>query len=471
MFAKRIGPDYNKFLKLKTKKKQFIDKNDGFNMSMIHIKNDEYLFAIRILGSQTAYKGYKIIPGNYSGKKKTELCKKLGDFICSRIDFGKNFFWGDWNANFNDNTILFIGKLNHDTLSVTPNTQIKPYVFSNVKLHGLPYKYSDVRLFTANGKLYCYNGYITSIYQINIDNASASTNTSINVQKVYDNVCKNIKTFDKNWSYITSIQRNKSSYFMFLNWFENNALTVSYINLQKPHMCIKENLITMKRDIISGIGSKMLPMFSFGTPTIEVKRTEPNTNSILWIGVGHTKIMTTMKYENKKLIDFKFAINKNLRENGNYIQHNSYIYLVYFYTLEKNITKTGQEQYKMMLSDSYLYYFPEQKYTFSINFPMGIDIKNDNVYVSLGVGDYYNFIIRESLAYIINACCHNLEEFDISKYDFKLRTPTPSTSNSKHTPAHKPDKTQVISHLNEDPIQTAKTSPIINKTKKLHIQP
>ena len=421
MFAKRSGPDYNKFLKQKTKKTQYIDKNDGFNMSMLHISNGDYLFSLRILGTQQAYKGYKIIPGNFSGKKEA-ICKKVGDFICSRIDFGKNFFWGDWNADFNDNTILFVGKLDHKSLSIIPNTQIKPHVFSNIKLDGIPYKYSDVRLFSANGKLYCYDGYITSIYQIDV------TGTGLNVQKVYDNVCKNIKTFDKNWSYVSVIQRDNQPYFMFLNWFERNALTVSYINLQKPAECIKENLIVMKRDIIPGLGNKTLPMFSFGTPTFELKKDK------LWLGVGHTKVMTTMKYENQKIIDFKFAINKTLRGTGNYVQHNSYFYLVYFYMLEKTV----QGQYKMMISDSYLYYFPDQKYTFSINFPMGIDIQNNNVYVSLGVGDYYNFIIKESLAYVTKACCHNLEEFDASKYDFKLRTPTSLLINkTKKTQLHK----------------------------------
>lgn len=411
MLSKRAGPDYNKFLKQKTKKNQYIDKNDGFNMSMVNISGTSYLFALRILGTQNAYKGYKIVPGNFSGKKEA-ICKKVGEFICSRIDFGNNFFWGDWNADFNDNTILFVGKLDHKTLTITPNTKIKPHIFSNIKLDGLPYKYSDVRLFNANGKLYCYDGYITSIYQIDV------MNTGIKVQKVYDNICKNIKTFDKNWSYVSVVKRDAQPYFMFLNWFEKDALTVSYINLQKPSDCIKENLITMKRDIISGLGSKALPMFSFGTPTIELKKGK------LWLGVGHTKVMTTMKYDNQKIIDFKFSINKVIRSVGNYIQHNSYYYLLYFYTLENIGTSNAEEQdkYKMMLSDSYLYYFPDQKYTFSINFPMGIDIQNNNAYVSLGVGDYYNFIIKESLAYVTKACCHNLEDFDISKYDFKLRT-------------------------------------------------
>jgi hypothetical protein len=93
------------------------------------------------------------------------------------------------------------------------------------------------------------------------------------------------------------------------------------------------------------------------------------------------------------------------------------------------LEKNDKGQYKMMLSDSYLYYFPDQKYTFSINFPMGIDIRNNNVYVSLGIGDYYNFIIKESLTYVMKACCHNLEEFDISKYYFKLRSPVSLLTN------------------------------------------
>lgn len=426
MLAKRSGPDYNEFLTKKTKKNHnpslysniYIPKNDGFNMSMLHLGKSNYLFALRVLGTTSAYKGKKVIPGNFSGKKEA-ICKKVGEFICSRIDFGQNFFWGDWNANFNDNTILFVGKLSgKDSLTIIPNTNITPYVFSNIILDGIPYKYSDVRLFSANGKLYCYDGYITTIYEINI------TTAKLNVKKAYNGLCKNIKTFDKNWAYVSVVKRNKQQYFMFLNWFENNTLTASYINLQTPGECIKEPLIIMKRDIISGLGNKVLPMFSFGTPAFELKKGK------LWFGVGHTKVMTTMKYQNQKIIDFKFAINNTLRSSGNYIQHNSYYYLVYFYMLELIDNTSIPGKYKMMFSDSYLYYFPDQEYTFSINFPMGIDIRGDSMYISLGVGDYYNFIIKESLSYIKGLCHHNLEDFDASTYDFKLRAPAHIHSNN-----------------------------------------
>jgi hypothetical protein len=424
MLSKRAGVDYNTFLSKKTKKNQYIRNYDGFNMSLIRLRDNTYLFCIRILGTDNAYRGAPIIPGNFSTTKKY-VCHKVGEFLCARIDFGTNFFWGDWNRDFNDNTILFVGTLDPKTLKIKPNQTIKPYVLSNIKLEGLPYKYSDVRLFKSKGVIYCYDGYITSIYQINI------FPTAISLKKMYTNLCKNIKTYDKNWAYLTSVKRDGTDYFMFLNWFEKDALTVSYINKNNPAECIKESLITMKGDIVTGLGNKSLPMFSFGSPAFELK------SGTQWVGVGHTKVISTMNYDNPKIKDFKFLINDEIRGTSKYIKHNSYLYLTYYYILEKR-----GNTYHMKFSDSYLYYFPEEEYTFSINFPMGIDIREGSVYVSMGVGDFYNFIVKESLDYVKKACVHDLEHFNQTSYSFILRSyPVLTKPNTTQTKKRKTKKT------------------------------
>jgi hypothetical protein len=211
-------------------------------------------------------------------------------------------------------------------------------------------KYNDVRLFRSNkGDIYCYDGLITSIYQIKVVNgkiiipAGNFDTPEFSGEKIYfknklcsmcnDNDNDNekgcfIKKFDKNWSMINIVKKNKIFYFEFINWFTNGIVIFSYLNMKNGH-CHNENKIVMKGDKIEGLGSRTLPMFSLGTNFIEIKRDKDNM-SYCGIGVGHIKIIKTTKYTSEKIIKFIENLKIMNKEEENFIGHNSYSYLCYF---------------------------------------------------------------------------------------------------------------------------------------------
>ena len=412
MIIKAFGEKYHKFLEENLKQYNYIKKHDGFNMSLLRLDENKYLFAIRVLGVIPAYFGEEIIPGNYSSSEKY-IREKIGKNVSNKINFGKNFFWGEWNKSLIDNTIFFIGYLDKNTLNFEIDTKIKPYVIFNYPIKDLKYYYSDVRLFKFKNKIFCYDGYISGIYQIVIEhskiNAAFPLNEGMTKLTFYTDICKNIKQYDKNWAYLTSNIYDGIPYFVFLNWFENGTVTMSYLPKKvKIKECIKKVAITMKGDKIDGLGNNIFPMFSFGTPMYELIKDK------LWIGSGHIKILNTLEYKNNNIINFRNKITE-LKKKYKYIQHLSYIYLTYHIVLIKK-----EDKWNMLISDGYLYIPTNKYYVFSINFPMGIDVNNNNVIISMGFGDYYNGIVSYDLSEFIKMCNHNVELFDYNKYNFHI---------------------------------------------------
>jgi len=97
-----------------------------------------------------------------------------------------------------------------------------------------------------------------------------------------------------------------------------------------------------------------------------------------------------------------------------------FIYLLYFYILYKD-ENTGE--YHMKLSDSYL---PvnlsdkeNNKYKFSLVFPMGIADCGEDILVSCGEGDFYSILLKFKIKNIIDACRHDLREINMDNYKFK----------------------------------------------------
>ena len=171
----------------------------------------------------------------------------------------------------------------------------------------------------------------------------------------------------------------------------------------------------MNKDIIDGNGSKLLPMFSFGTSFIKL---DNNNDNIIYDGIaaGHTKIILSKLYENENIKSFIKNKNEELSTLDNYIEHNSYIYMCYFIRLIKYKNNT----YKLYISDSYLFIDKEKKYIFSICFPMGLVSMDDNILVSYGYGDYYNCIIEFNKKNLIDNIKHDVQNFDYTKYHFKI---------------------------------------------------
>jgi hypothetical protein len=252
-------------------------------------------YIVRYLGPIEAYFGEPFIPGNYSKNKNY-----IKQNIKTNINYGINFIWNSWTDKLFDNSIFFVGNFNNNKINI--NTNIKPYVLSNEKaltnIKSSIFTYNDIRLFNNNNHIYCYDGMITSIYEIVIINNKIFISKYLNdlpkeIKLYFNNkICHepsgNIKNYDKNWSFIDIIYIDKIKYFEFLNWFENGYITTTLVNYTRNQPCIKKNLIKM-----NGLGSDKLPMFSFGTPMITTINNEK-------IGCGHIKIIINYNYKNKK---------------------------------------------------------------------------------------------------------------------------------------------------------------------------
>ncbi len=340
-----------------------------------------------------------------------------------------------------DNTVFFVGHYKDGKIHI--NKKIKPYViFNKIAEENEPhnknkYMYNDVRLCNAHGTIYCYDGRITSIYQIRVidDNIYIPTTwDEIDNEPIYkkmsfyhkDNICsvkgsgKYFKSFDKNWSLVDVVGDGDDRVIEFLNWYRDEYVTNI---LYDGKSCVENKIIEMKKDLIKGIGDDDFPLFSFGTPFYKL---ENKNDNIVYdgIAVGHTKIRTIIEYNNPNINKFLDDMYDALLPYGKkYIEHFNFLYLCYFIRLQK-IKNNDNVEYKMHISDSYLFLNKNKKYEdqykFSIFFPMGIIVENDNVLVSAGEGDYYNCMLEFDLDSVLENTKHDVEYFDKSKYEFKL---------------------------------------------------
>lgn len=438
-----VGKYYKNFLESTLKPYNYIKGQDGFNMSMCKINKNNCIFSIRMLSPIEAYFGEEIIPGNYSNmsieyiqnlfKKRKEEDPKYN----TDVKIGKNFMWNNW-MNIHlliDNTIFFVGKIENDSILI--NKKILPVVLFNKKIitkeeHKKNFMYSDIRIFKKNKIIYFYDGMISSIFTIKIKNNNIIlSNNNTTKEKMYskifvcaadeNNTNQYVNKYDKNWALIDIINDKEfGKSFEFLNWYDKDSSYVTTTIIQiNGNKCKKNNFIKMKKDIVSIHGNELLPMFSFGTPFVKFKINNKKKNKgIIYdgISVGHTKVRSTKEYTEGKLNMFLSSVREKYK-NLKYIEHTSYMYLIYFIRLKKY--KNGKNI--MKISDSFLYTNKDNnKYKFSIQFPMGIILLNNLIYVSCGEGDYYNIILKFNISDVKKSCKHNVHSFDEKTYNFHL---------------------------------------------------
>lgn len=432
-----IGHIYQKFLETNLKPYNVIKNNDGFNLSMISLSgidkhtDSDFLVHVRYNGVLPAYFGEEVIPGNYSSSEsyiKNKL-NKANQSAINKIKFGKNFIWNNWGETSTpiDNLVLFVASIKNKQFKVIEN--IKPIAYTNIPVYIkdklAQHKYADVRLFRIDNKIFMYDGSISGIFEILLlDNqlhCSIKMDTSDPFYKQHRlyynrNFCGNIKEFDKNWAFVEPIQEGRTTYYTFLNWYERNSVSMSYIDknpVNKP--CVKKLIIKQNKDIISGLDPNFeTGMFSFGSPFLPLSRTDTSYEGV---AVGHIKIMyTSHKYKNPILTEFLKKVDE-LNKSDTFISHTAYYYLMYYIHLKRK-----NDKYEMFISDSYLYVPKDStKYKFSLNYPMSINKYGKSEYViSMGIGDYYTYLLYMSANDIIKKCKHNVAEFDLSKYKYIL---------------------------------------------------
>ncbi|BAO49575.1 hypothetical protein [Alphaentomopoxvirus acuprea] len=360
--------------------------NSGFNFSFCNIKNNQYLCCVRYRTDIRVLFGKTLIPGNY---------KK-----------GKHFVWGRWNdPRFIDATCIFVSFWIDNNLIV--DESIHPtFIWSQpickpprCLIKTMPLL-SDFRIFKNENKLFIIDGNVTSIREIQIKQNFISLNTGLYFNCLCDdddNYC-----YDKNWSYVTNIDNN----FIFLNWIINGYVLETRIINSKT--CITNKIIKLGGNyIIDGLGDSKSPMFSFGTSCIKIKNN-------LFIGAGHIKIILTGNYDiDSNIYKFRKLIYAKFINNKKYIQHNSYIYCMYFFKYDMN-------KNTLHISNCYLPIIKSTNYFFSIFFPMSIIKDNTNFIVTGGYGDYYSIAIIFNYKYILKQIKHNVSKFDIYKFNYEL---------------------------------------------------
>lgn len=437
-----VGKSYYDFFKKTLKDYHYLKNQDGFNISACKLDDETELYCLRFLGTIPAYFGEEIIPGNFSNISKKFIENKLKleekNIYKANMKYGKNFFWNSWNDTLIDNTIFFVGSYKNGKLII--NTNIKPYVISNEKaFNKISEKIlimNDFRLININGKIYCYDSLISSILEIKIINNNiyiplylddpifeknffyfkkklcSAIDTNNKLEKYGYNTFE--KTYDKNWSLMSIVKIDNENYFEFLNWYVNGYVINTLVDM-KTGLGYSKKIIKMEKDKIDGLGTDSMPLFSLGSPFIQLPSDDANID-FYGICAGHTKLIIGKKYKNDNITDFLEEKKAKLNVLENYIEHNSYIYMAYFIKLIKY--KDGS--YKMYISDSYLYTDLNQKYIFSICFPMGLFEKDNKICMTYGYGDYYNCLIEFDKEKLINDIKHDVSNFEEKDYKFNI---------------------------------------------------
>ena len=439
-----------------------------FNVSVVKMKNNRYLYAVRTVvitpKSDTSYEK-ELRPGN--------------DESCG-IDVGKNFFWNRWSSAGDDKILFFTGDSDGMNLKITKVKKELVTGFLYSVFLGDGYRISfDNRLTSYidkdnNEMIILYDTKLSFIYKIEIEKPDV-----IYIER-YRTECKHVRPGDRNLQPLKL--KPSDDLDLYLNWYTQYGIQInSCIDLGEYFIPYKENIILGEGSSVCkgpygcGVTKSFLkdnygimPGFSFGTPHIPINH---QGNSVL--GVGHVKIHSDEdKYpylEDSAIQIFRKNLQLDMKEKfgQKYIRHfgtgencDGYIYMLYFYIIydmEKNsqafstkMAEAFQEYYKvpllergklrsphvelsewkMKISNAYLPLdFRSRKkldpdddfYQFSLVFPMGLARKDDEtIMVTCGVGDFYSVALEFNLQDVIDSCTHDATDLNMVDYRYYL---------------------------------------------------
>jgi hypothetical protein len=421
----RIGPLYRDFLH-----SHFPDVVppglDGFNLSIMPLQDNHFVCSVRFKSNPAALKGEKVLPG---------VTKRASGYGNKRI--GKNFFWNRWyDSSFIDSTCLFVMRRRKGTLEVVHN--IKPTCISNkdmvkdneCNIKG-QHRVSDIRLFLprvidspANspkpgipGIVYGIDGNNTTIFEIILSKDRVRLGRS-------HAICRK-SCFDKNWAYLCDIRsRNGATRTIFLDWFLRRHVIVSEVSFKKDSdrsykkdldrsACQKKKFVPMREDAIDGLGLGDTAMYSFSTPFVK-------TADHVWVAAGHAKLPLSQPYsKDSKIRQFMRETQTYLHSTykERYVEHNSYMYLMYFI----RVTWAGRE-WKVEVSDIFLPLSRQpDEHVFSLVYPMSIYLERRRIIVGCGVGDFYAVLLEFRPSDFADIQFHDVSCLDVSKIDYSIR--------------------------------------------------
>jgi hypothetical protein len=409
---------YRDFFATHLKKDQYIPGQDGFNPSILAINPDQnqYVISVRFLGTKEAYAGQEVIPGNYS-KDRYVVERKMPKHVSASMSWGENFFWNQWlSDDLIDNTVFFVALLTNKGFVI--DDSIKPIVIHNVPLGSIRddvckgkckgLKLGDIRMFRdKDNRVICHDAYMSSVFELCLDGNTlkcALLDQSLFSTKT---ICFKTRSFDKNWAYIG--QHTNGTWIFMDKFAESGVCTIQ----MSPDFatCTEEQIIKYKKDALGQV-DLINGMFSLGTP---FKRINESKTGYQAIALGHVKLSRTTKYKNPNVLKFVKSLQSLFKDDTKVILHASYHYLCFFMMLKYD--KEGKAS--LHISDAFLV-APEtpRKYTFTINYPIGIESLDQQIIVTMGIGDYYTSVCHWELQSVLDACVHDVSAFDSMAYDY-----------------------------------------------------
>nr|WRJ69656.1 hypothetical protein TetV2_00207 [Oceanusvirus sp.] len=446
------GDSYDAFLSKELPEWHYIEGMHGFNMSMVSIDGDRELFCIRYSILPEAIHTREVIPGYLCDPEAAAKVTKGKQDEYDKSKIGKAFVWDNWFQNI-DSYILFVGSFKGSKISI--DRTVRPLRYKRPMMPSFmvprhPFGTAeDLRLFRSGEKILFHDSKTTFIMEVAVRGDSIVTTD--HDASLYSNVflCPKLphetdksfhyERFEKNWSLFDITD----TAFHFLHWFVGN--TVMGVNVNKnANRCKKISILEMKGDVLEGLPSKdsKSPMFSFGTPFVEVdaawtekwRSARPEVEEVLLdrICVGHTKIPSDKINEaeyNKNFSKVLTTVSKEFKNyKDKYRPHRRLIYMMYFIRLIKYKRKDGRHDYDMSISDSYLPHnkaaVHRDKYKFSLVFPMSVVKKKlgkkELLCVSCGEGDFYTVVLTFSERDVVDACRHDVRHMRLKDYKYEI---------------------------------------------------
>lgn len=397
---------------------------NGFNMALLlDSQNSRLIVTVRFLNVPCAITGEcEVVPGNYSETGLKSIMRSIG----------KNFIWGRWTETLVDTTIFFAATLREGEL--VPDESVAPqYIHTQqVKLNeppaGVAFQIGDIRMFSSLGKSladshnYIYDGFVSFIKDFDIIENPRPPMEKLTYSNfnICNNPAKYFKKYDKNWAFLRETSIGAKDYFTFLHWYGKGAsdpddgVYVVHVDKAPNAGCTLERIIEFHGDPVPKLGNAHMGMFSFGVPFCSIPG-----DATRFASVGHTKILRTQTYEGQ-INQFRNHVNFDYEHKygDRYIEHHSYIYAMYFILLE--IGENKESPYTMKISNCYLPLDESAQYIFSLVFPMSIHARDGKLWISAGIGDWYNIIMSVDLAVFVKKCKHDVSEFDAKKYKYKI---------------------------------------------------
>jgi hypothetical protein len=394
-----------------------------FNTSLL-LLDDHEIYVVRCI---TRTDGKIIIPGN------DEQCRQ-------KVSPGLNFWWSHWGpSSYFFSVIKFI----------IDGTEYEPIFSASKGVRNPSEHLFDPRIFKNEYGAFIHSSDVEHIYSVTFDHDNKLVylyELGLYVSQLvsgHNIQILDIKPIDEeNW------------FIQYLVWFYEDGIQIvdATINETIQDRGFSNKLIDYHIDTIPyekfkligsgsyddgkeiyGTNSGVAPALSFSTPVIHLDNG--------WIlGVGHSKIHSDDKeYPYKigsNIENFRSYVNKYYSDKfgdkyklhlgtGNSPDCYGYIYLLYFYILsfQPSTEKTNERTIsgKMYISDSYLPLCNSNlDYRFSLVFPMGLALKDNNIIVTCGEGDYYSYKLSFDLNNVLGLCKHDAKNLDMRSYQYHI---------------------------------------------------